>query len=1080
MGTHIVLLCLAVIGLNSVTKVDALVRHYYVAVKEIDWDFAPLGNQVHSRLDSYAAKYLDTSDPNSFGKVFKKAVYREFTDDSFTKEKPHSKHLGLLGPTLRGHISDIIRIKFKNMGSRAYTMHPHGAAYLKKHEGALYTDGTSGDDKLDDRVMPGETITLDWLLSDELKGAPATGDPDCLPWTYHSHLNPIVDVQSGLMGILVICRPGTLDDDNERRDVDKEYILLSHIIDESASWYFQENVARFAPQADQNSPSFATKFHTINGYIYGNVPGLEACSGDRVAWYMIGLGNEDDLHSLTINGHVLEYNHHRTDVIALFAAKFSAAYMTAGDVGKWIIKCQTADHHLEGEQAFLHVSPSCGKPPPYDFLGGHTRTYYIAAVEKRWSYDGGSGLNGYERGLAFLKDPSQESSKYFTKNSNRIGGTYWKIVYEEHTDDKFTTVKRRPLSKYHYGLLGPEIAAQTGDTIKVVFKNLAPSSGRRFSIHPRGVKYDKENEGEDYNDGTPDGGVGYQQTRTYTWTVPESYAPERADSKCITYMYHSAIDPVRDVFSGLIGPLVVCRRGELARRGMEFTLLFANFNENLSWLLEKNILEFASSSASSSPGFEESNIMSSINGYSYGNLPKPTMCLGDQVTWRLLAIGNVIDMHIPTFSGNTFTRFDGNTRDAVSLFPGTTETISMKTVNKGIWSLIDASDDNNVAGMVALYKVDQCHFFLKHPLAHSEKGITRTYYIAVVERMWEYAPWRFDLILGKSITDPSSTMYVFARTDWPFLGTRYKKALYREYTDATFTVEKTRSPEEEHLAIMGPFIKAEVTDTIKVVFKNMASRPYSIHPNLVMYSKEDEGHAYKDGVNVTAGVPPGGIKTYTWEVPKSSGPGKNDPNCISSAYRSAVNLEKDLASGMVGPMALCRKGTLSENKRRDVEKEIATLWTIFDENDSWYLDENIMSHPQYPGFLPDKTDAEFLESNRFHPINGLITARDPGFNMKECDLVAWYFISFGGRVDIHTVHFHANSYIWNTESAHRGDTLEVFPGIFEVATMLADDPGSWLMHCHVDDHVGAGMITEYLVEKSEDPVQCSSVDDEDA
>ena len=68
-----------------------------------------------------------------------------------------------------------------------------------------------------------------------------------------------------------------------------------------------------------------------------------------------------------------------------------------------------------------------------------------------------------------------------------------------------------------------------------------------------------------------------------------------------------------------------------------------------------------------------------------------------------------------------------------------------------------------------------------------------------------------------------------------FIGRKYKKAIYRQYTDASFTKQKPRTEEEEHLGIMGPMIKAEVGDTIEVVFKNLATRPYSIHPHGILY-----------------------------------------------------------------------------------------------------------------------------------------------------------------------------------------------------------------------------------------------------
>ena len=37
------------------------------------------------------------------------------------------------------------------------------------------------------------------------------------------------------------------------------------------------------------------------------------------------------------------------------------------------------------------------------------------------------------------------------------------------------------------------------------------------------------------------------------------------------------------------------------------------------------------------------------------------------------------------------------------------------------------------------------------------------------------------------------------------------KAVYREYTDGTFTKQKVRRAEEEHMGLLGPYIKAEVS-----------------------------------------------------------------------------------------------------------------------------------------------------------------------------------------------------------------------------------------------------------------------------
>jgi hephaestin len=34
----------------------------------------------------------------------------------------------------------------------------------------------------------------------------------------------------------------------------------------------------------------------------------------------------------------------------------------------------------------------------------------------------------------------------------------------------------------------------------------------------------------------------------------------------------------------------------------------------------------------------------------------------------------------------------------------------------------------------------------------------------------------------------------------------------------------------------------------------------------------------------------------------------------------------------------------------------------------------------------------------------------------------------------------------------------------ETVDMIPDNPGIWLFHCHVSDHMAAGMFTRYTVE----------------
>lgn len=72
---------------------------------------------------SIAKKFIYNGD-RQIGSRYTKVIYTQFTDGSYTKEIPAPKCNGFLGPTLKGTVGDKLRIHFKNMASRPYTMHP--------------------------------------------------------------------------------------------------------------------------------------------------------------------------------------------------------------------------------------------------------------------------------------------------------------------------------------------------------------------------------------------------------------------------------------------------------------------------------------------------------------------------------------------------------------------------------------------------------------------------------------------------------------------------------------------------------------------------------------------------------------------------------------------------------------------------------------------------------------------------------------------------------------------------------------------------------------------------------------------
>lgn len=146
--------------------------------------------------------------------------------------------------------------------------------------------------------------------------------------------------------------------------------------------------------------------------------------------------------------------------------------------------------------------------------------------------------------------------------------------------------------------------------------------------------------------------------------------------------------------------------------------------------------------------------------------------------------------------------------------------------------------DHYAAGMRQQYKVNSC----KVKPAETKLDKTVQFFISAEEIEWDYSPdrawelekhhatledrWRSRIIVGWCISllkmeavicgltyycllmagnwfmSPSPGS-IFVENGKNRIGSRYKKVVYREYTDDTFTVQKQRQPNQKHLGIMG-------------------------------------------------------------------------------------------------------------------------------------------------------------------------------------------------------------------------------------------------------------------------------------
>jgi manganese oxidase len=343
------------------------------------------------------------------------------------------------------------------------------------------------------------------------------------------------------------------------------------------------------------------------------------------------------------------------------------------------------------------------------------------------------------------------------------------------------------------------------------------------------------------------------------------------------------------------------------------------------------------------------------------------------------------------------------------------------------------------------------------PMPADSQPRVHTYYIAADEVSWNYALNALPLM-------------PLAENEIAFIphekSTIYLKAVYHEYTDSTFQTLKPRPPEWEHLGILGPLIRAEVGDTVKIVFKNNTRMIVTMHPHGLDYDKDSEGAYYSQA----AGAPPdrnnkgdavhkGEVFTYTWTVPERAGPGPMDPSSILWMYHSHFNESRDMNSGLLGPIIVSRKGsTKPDGTPKDVDREFVVAFANFQESSSGFFMQNIVHDQKYPATTI--TDPNFVKTLEYYTMNGFIKGTMPLLTMKKGERVRWYMMSNTNEDDVHAPHWHGQTVLFNSM---RMDSLSMGPMSMMVADMVPDNPGVWLFHCHVSEHFDNGMYALFKV-----------------
>nr|XP_042708792.1 venom prothrombin activator pseutarin-C non-catalytic subunit-like isoform X2 [Chrysemys picta bellii] len=547
----------------------------------------------------------------------------------------------------------------------------------------------------------------------------------------------------------------------------------------------------------------------------------------------------------------------------------------------------------------------------------------------------------------------------------------------------------------------------------------------------------------------------------YTWEITAEIGPKEADPPCLTYIYYSHENMVMDFNSGLIGALLICKKGSLKEDGTqklfdrEYVLMFAVFDESKSWQ-------------------KSTSLLYTINGYANGTLPDLGACTYDNISWHLIGMSSKPEIFSIHFNGQVLEQNRCKV-STVNLVGGASTTANMTVSQKGRWLISSLVQKHLQAGMHGYLNIEE-HAgkdVFNKIFSFKERRMIKDweYFIAAEEITWDYAPE-----IPETIDRQYKAQYLDNFSN--LIGKKYKKAVFRQYADANFN-KRLETPRPKEMGILGPIIRAQVRDIIKIVFKNMASRPYSIYLHGVTLSKDAEGATdpldSTDNSTLSKAVQPGETYTYKWSIVDTDQPTAQDAQCLTRLYHSAVDVTRDIASGLIGPLLICKSEALDKRgvqKKADVEQQ--AVFAVFDENKSWYLEDNIKQYCSNPSSVK-RDDPKFYRSNVMHTINGYMSDRTEILRFCHDDIVQWHVSSIGTQDEVASIRFSGHTFL--TRGKYE-DVLNLFPMSGESVTVEMDNAGTWLFASWGSPEMSHGMRLRFKDAKCEKDVDYYSDEDD--
>ena len=283
----------------------------------------------------------------------------------------------------------------------------------------------------------------------------------------------------------------------------------------------------------------------------------------------------------------------------------------------------------------------------------------------------------------------------------------------------------------------------------------------------------------------------------------------------------------------------------------------------------------------------------------------------------------------------------------------------------------------------------------------SARGAVREYWVAAVPVTWNVVPNERNAIERERFT-PEQTVF--------------RTVAYRQYTK---DFAKQIPNGSGNPGLQGPLLHARVGDRVLVHFRNLdtlTNHPHSMHFHGVRYPFGSDG-AYIPGFSGPgANVKPG--ETFTYRLEAGSG-----ARGVWPYHDHSPSMMESIEGGMYGALS-------------------------------------ILGRDEAP---PDREFVVYLGAQLgFNTINGrAFVGNTPVFKAKVGDVVQWDVLAIGS--DFHTFHVHGHRWLQADDTPR--DTQVIGPAESFRVRWREDAVGTWLYHCHVEEHMMNGMIAIYRVSR---------------